>query len=749
MLKILKHLKKSIPYILAVMVLLVIQAQCDLALPTYMSQIVNVGVQQGGVEYVTPLEVRKSELDKLSLLMSKEDAAFVLGFYSSNPDNSETYLLKDNVSDKDFEKLDSVLSLPVMALFTMGSGFGQDGNSTLGFSPEDFTGFDLSTLDDKTKSALMSLPENATPFDILAVLPDNIRDNISGLVREQLNSAAEQLGNSVYQMGIQWVRSEYDAIGKDTTPIYKSFFWNAALIMFAYALTFSIATALVAFCSARIGASLSRDLRDDIFRTVVSLSNKEFNQFSTSSLITRCTNDIQQVLMLIIMGLRGLLYAPIIGIGALVKVMGQDSGMTWIVGLAVGLVVIVVLILMSMAMPNFRKLQSLVDRLNLVSREILTGLPVIRAFAREKHEEARFDKASSDLKKTQLFVNRVMACAFPMMGLIMNGISILIIWVGASKIDSSSMQVGSIMALTQYTMQIMMAFMMLSMMSILMPRAYISATRIAEVINTENSVRDPKEPRSFPTDNKGLVEFQNVSFRYPGTSENILSGITFRAHPGQTTAFIGSTGSGKSTLINLVPRFYDVTEGQILVSGIDVRNVTKHDLRARIGYVPQKGQLFTGTVESNIGYSMDEINLEKIKSAAEIAQAAEFIGEMAEEYDSRISQGGTNVSGGQRQRLSIARAVAKDPEIYIFDDSFSALDFKTDAALRKALFEATSESTIMIVAQRISTVLNADQIIVLDEGKIVGQGTHQSLMEDCEIYRQIALSQLTLEEMDI
>ena len=506
-------------------------------------------------------------------------------------------------------------------------------------------------------------------------------------------------------------------------------------------------TVLVGFIASRVAASLGKELRGRVFRKVVSFSHAELDRFSTASLITRSTNDIQQIQMLFVMLLRIVFYAPIIGIGGVIKVLNTNTSMAWIIAVAVMAVLTLVIVLFAVAMPRFKIMQKLVDKVNLVTREILTGLPVIRAFSTQKHEEERFDKANKDLTRTNLFVNRVMTTMMPMMMLIMNGITVLIMWNGAHGVDAGSMQVGDLMAFMQYTMQIVMAFLMISMFSIMLPRASVSAGRIEEVLQTEPVIRDPEQTVSFDDAKRGLVEFKNVSFRYPGAEENVLENISFTAKPGETTAFIGSTGSGKSTLINLIPRFYDITEGELLVDGADVRRVSQHDLRAKIGYVPQKGVLFSGTIASNLRYGNNDASQEELDKAAQIAQAADFIGEKPDGFDSEISQGGTNVSGGQKQRLSIARAIAIHPEIYIFDDSFSALDYKTDVALRKALKEETAGSTVLIVAQRISTILHAEQIIVLDEGKIVGKGTHKELLKTCEVYQQIAMSQLSKEEL--
>lgn len=739
-----KHLKKSIIPIIIVLVLLVLQAQGDLALPEYISNIVDVGIQQGGIENLAPSEVRKTQFENILLFMEEDEISYVEGFYSENPDNADTLILKEKITKEDLAELDRILGLPILAVYGIEGGFSE---AETDIDVESAMEIDPSTFSPETWAALSQLPEDANFCEVMKVLPTEEREKIVANMRESF-AAYTELGDSIIsQAGNAWVRNEYEALGIDTAKLQSQYIWASGLTMLAFALLIAAATVLTSLFSSRIGAKFAADLRGDIFHKVVGFSNKEYNQFSTASLITRCTNDINQIQMLITMVLRMVIYAPILGFGALFKVMGQEGNMTWIIGLAVGIIISIIIVLLIVAMPKFTILQKLIDKLNLVAREILTGLPVIRAFSREKHEEDRFDKANEKLMKTQLFVNRTMSIMMPAMMFLMNGICVLIIWVGAKQIDMGAIQVGNLMALIQYTMQIIMSFLMLSMMSIILPRSLVSVRRVADVLNTEGSVLDPETSEEFNPDMKGVVEFKNVSFRYPGADENVLENINFTALPGQTTAFIGSTGSGKSTLINLVPRFFDVTEGQILVDGVDVRNVTKHDLRKIIGYVPQKGQLFSGTIESNIGYGLDEIDSEQVKFAAEIAQAKDFIDEKPDGYDSEISQGGTNVSGGQRQRLSIARAIAKKPEIYIFDDSFSALDFKTDANLRKALNKATGDSTVLVVAQRISTVLNAEKIIVLDEGKVVDMGTHKELIERSEVYRQIASSQLTGEEM--
>lgn len=540
--------------------------------------------------------------------------------------------------------------------------------------------------------------------------------------------------SNIVNIGVQQMKPEY--------------ILNVGAKMLGVALLSMAATIGISFVASRVAASLGSRLRQEVFTKVVNFSSNEMDKFSTASLITRSTNDIQQIQNLMVMLLRIVIYAPILGIGGIIKVLSTENTMAWIIVVAVTTIIIVVFTLFKVVMPKFKQVQNLIDKLNLVTREILTGMLVIRAFGTEKHEEQRFDKANEDLTKTNLFINRTMAMMMPLMMLIMNIITIIIVWNGAYAVDSGTMQVGDMMAFIQYTMQIIMAFLMISMVSIMLPRAAVAAGRVDEIINTELSIKDPINPIGFETDKKGILEFKNVSFRYPNADEYVLENITFTAKKGETTAFIGSTGSGKSTLINLIPRFYDVTEGEIVFDGVNIKDVSQHELRAKIGYVPQKGVLFSGNIESNIKYGKKSISDEDIKKAVEISQAKEFIESAEKGYETEIAQGGTNVSGGQRQRLSIARAIAKSPELYIFDDSFSALDYKTDAALRKALGKETKERTVLIVAQRISTILNADKIIVLEEGKIAGIGTHKQLMNNCEVYRQIAFSQLSKEELD-
>lgn len=720
-----KYLKRMTPLILIAVVLLFVQAYCDLALPQYTSDIVNVGIQQKGIESSIPEKIRKSELTKITAFMSEKDKDYVLNSYK---EGKTIYTLK-SISDQRRDKLEDIIAVPMLVASSMSKGGEKQAAAVV-------TGINM-----MRQTGMLS--KNADVYDILSALAvQNSKIDLS-----QLNKLKTLDKKILKQMCIAYVQKEYKAVDINVDKMQSNYILNCGLKMLGIALIAATASILVTLLSSRIGAGFAHDIRNKVFNKVIDFSHNEYNKFSTSSLITRCTNDIQQVQMLVIMALRMVVYAPILGVGALFKVMNTDRSMTWIIALAVISILVLIGSLFVATMPRFRSLQKLIDKLTLISRETLTGLPVIRAFNKEEHEEKRFDLANIDLTKTNLFVNRVMTLVFPAMMLILNLITLLIVWVGADAINAGTMQVGNLMAFMQYAMQIIMAFLILSLLSIMLPRAMVSARRINEVIDTEVSINDPEVPKALSETVKGIVEFNDVSFRYPGAQENVLKNISFVANPGETTAFIGSTGSGKSTLINLIPRFYDVSDGKITIDGTDIREVTLHDLRDKLGYVPQKGVLFSGTIGSNIAYGEPDLNMEAIEKAAEISQATDFIDEKAEKYASEISQGGTNVSGGQRQRLSIARAVAKKPKIYIFDDSFSALDFKTDVALRKALFNSTKDSTVLIVAQRISTVLNADKIVVLDEGEVVGIGTHKELIDTCEVYNQIASSQLSREEM--
>ena len=718
MIKLMKYLKKSAGYVALIIALLFLQAYCDLSLPDYTSKIVNIGIQQKGIEDGVPEKIRKTSMDGLELFMSQEDISELEIAYT---EDGELYVLKD--IDKDTRSsLNEILGKPMLILE--------------GLTVENEASGEM--------LAQMGIPEGADPVEAVAQMPEDARAQMTESMGEKFRDMPDSM---ITQAAVSYVQAEYEALGEDVDGLQMKYIGKAGLKMILMALLIMAASISVVFLSAKVAASLGHDIRGDIYRKVIGFSSNEYNKFSTASLITRSTNDVQQVQMTMAMMFRIVLYAPIIGIGGVLRVLETDSSMTWILGVGVVLILVIIGLLFSIAMPRFTKLQTLIDRLNLVTREILTGIPVIRAFSREKHEEDRFEDANKVLTKTNLFVNRCMTFMMPSMMLIMNGISVLIVYNGSYAVDAGNMQVGDMMAFIQYAMQIIMAFLMITAMSIMLPRANVAAMRIVEILETENSLKEPEAPVHPSQEIKGTVEFDHVSFAYPDAGENVLTDISFKAEKGQTLAVIGSTGSGKSSLINLIPRFYDVIQGCVKVDGVDVRSMSQKELRDRLGYVPQKGVLFSGTIDSNIRYGKTDISEEQVKKAAMVAQAQDFIEEKPHGYESPVAQGGTNVSGGQKQRLSIARAVAKDPEIFIFDDSFSALDFKTDKALRKALKEHTKNATTIIVAQRISTILNADQILVLDDGKMAGLGTHRELMENCEVYRQIAMSQLSEEEL--
>ena len=707
--KILKFLKPHMASVVAIIAVLVLQAYCDLSLPAYTSDIVNVGIQQGGIDEHIPEKIAKADMEKLFLLMSKEDVETVKKAYKTDKDTyeKEAYILKDTDNT---EKLEKILNKPMLMAAEMKAD---------------------------TSGKGMSLEE-------IKLLPQEQRMAMVGQMKKQMKEMPDAM---LEQAATIYVKAAYENLGVDTDKIQTTYIVVTGGKMLALAFLGMLVSVMVGLLASRIAASTGRDLRSGIFKKVVGFSNAEFDKFSTASLITRSTNDIQQIQLVIVMLLRMVLYAPIIGIGGVVKVLNTNVSMSWIIALAVVMISLLVFTLFIVAMPKFKILQDLVDKLNLVTREILTGLPVIRAFSTEKHEEKRFDQANRDLTRTNLFVNRAMTLMMPTMMLIMNGVSVLIVWVGANGINDGQMQVGDMMAFIQYTMQIIMAFLMICMISIMLPRASVSASRVDEILTSKTMIYDTENPKKITDKKEGSVEFDHVSFHYPNAEEDVLHDISFVAEAGKTTAFIGSTGSGKSTLVNLIPRFYDVTDGTIRINGIDIREVSQHDLREKLGYVSQKGVLFSGTIASNIMYGNPNGTEEEMKEAARIAQAEEFIKAKPKEFESSISQGGANVSGGQKQRLSIARAVAKNPDIYIFDDSFSALDYKTDVTLRKELEKHTSNSVVLIVAQRISTILHAEQIIVLDEGRVAGKGTHRELLQNCEVYRQIATSQLSEEEL--
>lgn len=746
MLKLAKLLKKSMISLCIVILLMAFQAFCDLSLPTYTSKIVDVGIQQGGIETSVPEVIREGQLNKLLFFMDVDQQGKVLDSYE--------LLKKDELSQDDYE--DYVKDYPLLTsenLYKL-ENVSEEVNNDLSaimsralsiLSTLEGDSEEITAMKTQMSASLPSEMAALSMIEILQLIPVEQSSAIVAAIDEQFSALPESIRE---QAGIASVKEEYLAIGIDTDALQINYVMMSGAKMLGLALLAMISTIIVGFMSARIAASLGRDLRSSVFKKVIGFSNTEFDKYSTASLITRSTNDIQQIQMMLVFLVRIVFYSPILAIGGIIKVMNTNVSMTWIIALAVIIIMSVVGVLFAISMPKFKLMQKLVDRLNLVTREILTGLSVIRAFHTEKREEERFDVANINLTKTNLFVSRVMQFMMPIMMLIMNGVTVLILWNGGKGIDNGSMQVGDLMAFIQYSMQIIMSFLMFTMISIMLPRASVAAGRINEVLETDITIHDPASEDSFIKEKKGYVEFENVSFSYPKAEDKVLSGISFVAKPGETTAIIGSTGSGKSTLVHLIPRFYDVTEGSIKISGVDVRKIKQHTLRDKLGFVPQKGVLFSGTIDSNIRYGKQDASDEDIKKAARIAQAMDFIEEKSDKFESSISQGGSNVSGGQKQRLSIARAIAKDPEIYVFDDSFSALDYKTDVVLRKALKAETTESTVIIVAQRISTILHADQIIVLDEGKIVGKGTHTDLLKNCEIYKQIALSQLSQEELN-
>jgi len=745
MLRLAKYLKPYLLLILIAVVLLFVQANADLALPDYMSDIVNYGIQQGGVESAVPVAIRQSEMDRLALFMSAGDKTTVLSYYTlvdkNSPDYEQyvkdypaladepVYVLKP-VDQAVVSKLDTITGKAILVVSFIQQAMADPSKAAaLGQG----MGFDLS-----------KIPPGTDVFALLVKLPPATLAGITGAIDQKFAALGDSM---IIQMAVGPVRAEYAALGMDTGKLQTDYITHTGILMLLVTLLSVACTIAVGFLSARTAAGLARDLRRNVFERVENFSSAEFDRFSTASLITRSTNDITQIQMVVIMIMRMVIYAPIIGVGGVIRAMSKTTSMWWIIALAVVILLGLIMTVFSIALPKFKSIQNLIDRLNLVTRENLSGMMVIRAFNMQDFEEDRFDKANKNLTSTLLFVNRIMVVMMPVMMLVMNGVMLAIIWVGAHEVARSQMQVGDMMAFMQYAMQILMAFLMLAMMFIILPRASVSGDRIAAVLETEPAIKDPQKPRQFPQPFKGKIEFRNVSFRYPGAEEDVLHDISFTAQPGQTTAFIGTTGSGKSTIVSLIPRFYDVTAGAVYINGIDVREVTQHDLRDRIGYIPQKSSLFSGTIESNLRFADDEASEAELKLAADISQVSEFISSQPEGMQSEISQGGANVSGGQKQRLAIARALVKKAPIYIFDDSFSALDYKTDSALRKALKVHTGSSALLIVTQRIATIKNAEQIIVLDSGRVVGKGTHHDLMKDCEVYRGIALSQLSKEEL--
>ena len=728
MLKILKNLKQSWMSVIIIIALLCVQAAVDLELPNYTSKIVNTGIQAGGIEYAVPEKISSEDMDAI-LLFSNDDEKILENYTTDNSDGN--YVIKD-LKENEKEELEQIMTKPIIISRTVQK------EEMANKIKEQI----LANVPDEQKEML----QNMSIIDILKTMPE---EQLNQMLSESTKQIDEMQDSIKSQAAVAYVKEIYKDAGVDTDKLQMNYIMVAGLKMLGLAAISMASGITIMMLSSRVGAKMAKTLREKIFNKVLKFSTKELREFSTASLITRSTNDVQQIQQLLAMLFRTVVYAPIIGIGGVIKVIHQsNTSMAWIIGAAVITILVVVAILFAVAMPKFKKLQDLIDKLNGVAREILTGKSVIRAFNTEEREEKRFDSANIDLTKANIFVNRTMSVMMPVLMLIMNGVSILIIWVGGHNIDQGIMQVGDMLAFIQYAMQIVMSFLMISMISIMLPRASVSANRITEILETDPSIKDKEITKKLDPSKKGLVEFKNVSFRYPDADTEILEDINFTAEPGKTTAIIGSTGSGKSTVVNLIPRFYDVTGGELLVDGVNVKDLSQKELRDVIGFVPQKGVLFSGTIESNIKYSDESMSDEKMIEAAEIAQATEFIEGKEDKYKSEIAQGGSNVSGGQKQRLSIARAVAKDPEIFVFDDSFSALDFKTDAALREALAQRTNNKTNIIVAQRISTILNADKIIVLDDGKIVGQGTHEELLENNETYREIALSQLSEEELN-
>ena len=734
--KLFKFLKPYTAAVAAIICILVVQAYCDLSLPTYTSDIVNVGIQQGGIDETVPDTISKKDLNHLLLLVPSDRQKTVKNAYTESVEkydyNGTVMELKASVKEdeKKMDRLSEILGKPML----MAAGFDSGSDMT-------------QKIEEQMRTQMSGIPnvDKMDIYDMLEFMGAEGRNALIGQMDQQMDSMQDSM---IAQAAAGYIKDAYTHIGIDTDQIETTYILHTGAKMLALAFLGMAASILVGLLASRVGAGVGRRLRENVFRKVVGFSNAEFDKFSTASLITRSTNDIQQIQLLLVMILRMVLYAPIMAIGGIWKVFHTNVDMSWIIGLAVAVIIVIVGFLFLVVMPKFKLIQNQVDKLNLVSREILTGLSVIRAFGTQKYEEERFDDANKALTKTNLFVNRAMTFMMPLMMFVMNSIAVLIVWVGGHSINDGAMQVGDMMAFIQYTMQIIMAFLMICMISVMLPRAAVSAGRVDEVLTSETMIHDPENPSHIPEEGKGKIVFDHVSFRYPGAEEDVLHDISFTAEPGKTTAFIGSTGCGKSTLVNLIPRFYDVTDGKITIDGKDIRNVSQHELREKLGYVPQKAVLFSGDIASNILYGNPEGSEAEMTEAATIAQATEFIEQKKKKYKSTISQGGSNVSGGQKQRLSIARAIAKPPDVYIFDDSFSALDYKTDATLRAKLKEKTSESTVMIVAQRISTILHADQIIVLDDGQIVGKGTHKELLKTCEAYYQIASSQLSEKELE-
>ncbi|MBS6280617.1 MAG: ABC transporter ATP-binding protein [Lachnospiraceae bacterium] len=768
--KLFRFLKPYLGSVLMILIVLMVQAYCDLSLPTYTSDIVNVGIQQSGITEKVPDEIAKEDLEHLLLFVPSAQQKTVQEAFEESQKSydydGKVLALKESVKEEQEEELASVLAVPMMMVSGIDSGSDtavQMEEEMRQKMKEQMQAAAQEQMQAAAQGQMQAVPQaqmqaevqsqtetklpdvdSMTLYEMIGMMDPKQRDPMIDQMEEQMAKLPETMTE---QAATVYVKAAYEKIGLDTGKMSSSYIMQTGAKMLGLAALGMLASILVGLMASKVAAGIGQGLRRDVFQKVVGFSNAEFDKFSTASLITRSTNDIQQIQLLMVMLLRMVLYAPIMAAGGVWKVFNTNVDMCWIIGLGILMILLVVIALFVLVMPKFEIVQNQIDRLNLVSREILTGLPVIRAFGTQEYEEERFDGANKDLTKTNLFVNRAMTFMMPMMMLIMNAVTVLIVWVGGHSINDGAMQVGDMMAFIQYTMQIIMSFLMICMISVMLPRAAVSAERVDEVLKSQTLIHDPKEAKTFSEEGKGEVCFDHVSFRYPGAEEYVLEDISFTAKPGETTAFIGSTGSGKSTLVNLIPRFYDVTEGKIMIDGEDIREVTQHDLREKIGYVPQKGVLFSGNVASNILYGNPDGTQEEMEEAAKIAQATEFIEHKKKRYQSPISQGGANVSGGQKQRLSIARAIAKHPEIYIFDDSFSALDYKTDVTLRKALKEKTADSTVLIVAQRISTILQAEQIIVLDNGKVVGKGTHKELLKNCEAYYQIASSQLSEKEL--
>lgn len=754
MLKLRRYTKPFLMSILIIVALLFGQAMCELAMPDYMSDIVNIGINAGGIEDGVPEAIRESEYQKLKVFMEEKEQKLFEKHYTLMTPASAKQEAKDDYPALKKENVYLLQDIDADTRTAIKHALSGSETIVMGIEQAVDKIKDKDAMDSKEVSKeqkemmemIQKLPKGVDVFMAMQMMPHEKLQEM----KKDMNKVMKAMGESTADTAnAQYVRNEYKAMGMDVDAIqYQYLFVKGGLMLFV-ALGSAVAAVAVGFLAARVAAGFSRDLRKDVFHKVEHFSSAEFNKFSTNTLITRTTNDIQQIQMVLVMILRIVIYAPIIGIGAIIKVIQSNANMTWIIALVIVVILSIMMVAFTTVMPKFKILQKLMDGLNSVVREMLDGMPVIRAFNNQKKEEEKFEEANSKIMKTNMFTARAMSTLMPLIMLVMNSATILIVWVGGHQIDSGSLQVGDMMAFMQYSMQIIMAFMMITMISIMIPRASVAAGRVSEILHTKPSIEDPQAPKHLADDQRGRIEFRNVSFRYPGAEEDVLKNITFTAEPGQTTAFIGSTGSGKSTIINLVPRFYDVTQGAIYVDGVNVKDVTQHELRDHIGYVPQKGMLFTGTIESNLRYAKEDATEEELAKAAEIAQALEFIEEKPERYETAITQGGTNVSGGQRQRLSIARALVKKPEIYIFDDTFSALDFKTDAKLRKALNILCQEtkSTVLLVAQRISSIMHAERIVVLDKGEVVGIGNHEELMKSCEVYQEIAYSQLSKEEL--